>query len=121
MSRPPCGKRAGSAVASAAAFSTAWGHSRMPPPRPACMPDRKSTRLNSSHVKTSYAVLCLNKNIDFRGVKVRDVMLPLPRVVAVEPIASIEEALELSASSGVDRLPVITPEDEQDGLVNVLD
>src|SRR5690606_18090291 len=24
-------------------------------------PDRKSTRLNSSHVKTSYAVFCLNK------------------------------------------------------------
>src|SRR5690606_40149201 len=24
--------------------------------------DRKSTRLNSSHVKTSYAVFCLNKN-----------------------------------------------------------
>src|SRR5690606_41344393 len=25
-------------------------------------PDRKSTRLNSSHVKTSYAVFCLKKN-----------------------------------------------------------
>src|SRR5690606_39732042 len=25
--------------------------------------DRKSTRLNSSHVKTSYAVICLKKNI----------------------------------------------------------
>src|SRR5690606_41696158 len=25
--------------------------------------DRKSTRLNSSHVKTSYAVFCLKKNI----------------------------------------------------------
>jgi len=59
--------------------------------------------------------------VDFRGVKVRDVMLPLPRVVAVEPTASIQEALELSASSGVDRLPVITPEGEPTGLVNVLD
>jgi len=59
--------------------------------------------------------------VDFRGVKVRDVMLPLPRVVAVEPRASIQEALELSASSGVDRLPVITPEGEPTGLVNVLD
>src|SRR5690606_42009128 len=26
--------------------------------------DRKSTRLNSSHVKTSYAVFCLKKNTD---------------------------------------------------------
>ncbi|HEV8617995.1 MAG TPA: CNNM domain-containing protein [Candidatus Udaeobacter sp.] len=59
--------------------------------------------------------------VDFRGVKVRDVMLPLPRVVAVEPNASIEEALDLSASSGVDRLPVITPQGQPVGLVNVLD
>src|SRR5690606_40098353 len=28
-----------------------------------CCPDRKSTRLNSSHVKISYAVLCLKKKI----------------------------------------------------------
>src|SRR5690606_39993853 len=27
-------------------------------------PDRKSTRLNSSHVKISYAVFCLKKKID---------------------------------------------------------
>src|SRR5690606_39842133 len=27
--------------------------------------DRKSTRLNSSHVKNSYAVLCLNKNATY--------------------------------------------------------
>jgi magnesium and cobalt exporter, CNNM family len=59
--------------------------------------------------------------VDFRGVKVRDVMLPLPRLVAVEPNASIQEALDLSASSGVDRLPVITPEGQPVGLVNVLD
>src|SRR5215208_8084950 len=31
---------------------------RAPPPRP----DRKSTRLNSSHVAISYAVFCLKKN-----------------------------------------------------------
>src|SRR6266404_899934 len=59
--------------------------------------------------------------VDFRGVKVRDVMLPLPGVVAVEPRASIQEALELSASSGVDRLPVIGANGDAIGLVNVLD
>src|SRR5579883_3540226 len=43
--------------------STPWGDrdlnpARLPvPPRP----DRKSTRLNSSHVKISYAVFCLKK------------------------------------------------------------
>src|SRR5690606_41982483 len=43
----------------------AWAHCPMPagkntpPSRP--MRDRKSTRLNSSHVKISYAVFCLKK------------------------------------------------------------
>jgi putative hemolysin len=59
--------------------------------------------------------------VDFRGVKVRDVMLPLPKVVALQPKASIQEALELSVSSGVDGLPVVTPEGQPAGLVNVLD
>src|SRR5690606_41267638 len=30
---------------------------------PACLGDRKSTRLNSSHVKISYAVFCLKKKM----------------------------------------------------------
>src|SRR3989442_3412741 len=30
--------------------------------RPPPQPDRKSTRLNSSHVRISYAVFCLKKN-----------------------------------------------------------
>jgi CBS domain containing-hemolysin-like protein len=59
--------------------------------------------------------------VDFRGVKVGDLMLPAPRVVAVEPNASIQDALDLSASTGVDRLPVITPGGQPAGLVNVLD
>ncbi len=59
--------------------------------------------------------------VDFRGVKVRDVMLPLAKVVALQPSASTQEALELCASSGLDRLPVITPEGQPAGLVNVLD
>jgi CBS domain containing-hemolysin-like protein len=59
--------------------------------------------------------------VDFRGVKVRDVMLPLAKVVTLQPSASTQEALELSASSGLDRLPVITQEGQPAGLVNVLD
>jgi putative hemolysin len=59
--------------------------------------------------------------VDFRGVKARDVMLPLEKVVALQPSASTQEALELGASSGLDRLPVITPEGQPAGLVNVLD
>src|SRR3989442_11369220 len=33
--------------------------------------DRKSTRLNSSHVRISYAVFCLKKKIDKEGGAVR--------------------------------------------------
>src|SRR3712207_7788635 len=32
-----------------------------PPPHPPARPDRKSTRLNSSHANISYAVFCLKK------------------------------------------------------------
>src|SRR5690606_41913157 len=35
--------------------------SGFPSAHPAAPPDRKSTRLNSSHVKISYAVFCLKK------------------------------------------------------------
>src|SRR5256885_3167475 len=40
--------------------------------RRACAPDRKSTRLNSSHLVISYAVFCLKKNLEaFRAIVFR--------------------------------------------------
>jgi putative hemolysin len=59
--------------------------------------------------------------VDFRGVTVRDVMVPLSEVVAVRSDMSIDQAIEMSASSGVDRLPVIAPDGQPRGLVNVID
>ncbi|PYK25923.1 MAG: hypothetical protein DME52_07500 [Verrucomicrobia bacterium] len=59
--------------------------------------------------------------VDFSGVKVRDVMLPAAKVVALQPGASTQEALKLSAASDVDRLPVVPPGGQPSGLVNVLD
>src|SRR5690625_3225591 len=51
---------AGNSVSSSApAHSVALKSSRYSPPRPTI--DRKSTRLNSSHVADSYAVFCLKK------------------------------------------------------------
>src|SRR5690606_14427508 len=38
-----------------------WQNLHFLPPAPERERDRKSTRLNSSHVKISYAVFCLNK------------------------------------------------------------
>ncbi len=58
---------------------------------------------------------------DFRSVKVRDVMVPLAKVVAVQPDMPVAEALQLSDAAGVERLPVITREGKALGLVNALD
>src|SRR6266850_6360773 len=59
--------------------------------------------------------------VDFRGSKVRDVMLPSAKVAALRSGASTQEALELSASTGLDRLPVLAPDGQPGGLVNVPD
>jgi len=59
--------------------------------------------------------------VDFRGAKVSDVMLPSTRVVALQSDASTQQALELGASTGLDRLPVLAPDGQPTGLVNVLD
>jgi putative hemolysin len=59
--------------------------------------------------------------VDFGGVKARDVMVPMAEVVAVQPDTPIDEALNISANTGVDRLPVISSSGEPQGLINVLD
>ena len=59
--------------------------------------------------------------VDFRGSKVRDIMLPSAKVVVLHAGASTEEALALSASTGLDRLPVLAPDGQPTGLVNVPD
>jgi putative hemolysin len=59
--------------------------------------------------------------VDFGSVKAHQVMVSLPKVIAVRPETSVEEALELSASSGLDRLPVISSQGEPRGLINILD
>src|SRR6266496_5817602 len=42
-------------------WRSGWPTSPAPRPRWCSPPDRKSTRLNSSHVEISYAVFCLKK------------------------------------------------------------
>lgn len=59
--------------------------------------------------------------VDFEGVKVRDVMLPLAKTVALRPETSTQEALALGASLGLDQLPVVTPDGRPAGLVKVFD
>ena len=59
--------------------------------------------------------------VDFRTVKVSAVMVPLPQIIAVNPQTTIPQLLELSARTGVDRVPVIAEDGDALGLVNVLD
>jgi putative hemolysin len=59
--------------------------------------------------------------VDFRGSKIRDVMVPSAKVAALRSGASTQEALALSASTGLDRLPVVAPDGQAAGLVTVLD
>ena len=59
--------------------------------------------------------------VDFRGSKVCDVMVPAAKVAALHSGASTQEALELGASTGLDRLPVLAPDGQPAGLVNMLD
>jgi putative hemolysin len=70
---------------------------------------------------TSTERAMIHNVVDFSGVKVRDVMLPASKVVALQPSASTQEALKLSAASDLDRLPVVLPGGQPSGLVNVLD
>lgn len=70
---------------------------------------------------TSTERAMIHSVVDFRGVKVRDVMLPSAKVVALQPNASTQEALKLAADSDLDRLPVVPSGGEPAGLINVLE
>src|SRR6266404_9780845 len=58
---------------------------------------------------------------DFRNVRARDVMVPLAKVVSVQPDAPVGKAIELATTSRLDRLPVIARNGELVGLVNALE
>ena len=59
--------------------------------------------------------------VDFRNVRVGDVMVALPQAVTVQPGASIESVLALSNRSGIDCFPIVSHDGKAIGLVNVLD
>jgi CBS domain containing-hemolysin-like protein len=59
--------------------------------------------------------------VDFQNVTARDVMKPLSKIESLTPDSTVKEAIELSRSTGFERLPVIDPRGDAIGLVNVLD
>lgn len=59
--------------------------------------------------------------VDFRGVKASDVMTPISQTLTIRPETSVAEVLQLGATAGVDRLPVVSTDGQAIGIVNVLD
>ena len=70
---------------------------------------------------TSAERAMIHNVVDFRTVKVSDVMVPLPKIISVPAETTIPELLKLSAQTGIDRVPVISGNGTALGLVNVLD
>lgn len=70
---------------------------------------------------TSTERAMIHNVVDFRNVKAADVMVPIGQAVTVRPDTSVSETLQLSVAKGVDRLPVISPQGDAIGIVNVLD
>ena len=70
---------------------------------------------------TSTERAMIHNVVDFRKVRVRDVMVPLAQSITVKPETPVSEVLALSSSSGVDRFPVIGTNGEALGLVNAYD
>jgi CBS domain containing-hemolysin-like protein len=59
--------------------------------------------------------------VDFQNVTARDVMKPLSKIESLTPQSTAEQALDLSRSTGLARLPVIDPGGDAVGLINVFD
>jgi len=70
---------------------------------------------------TSAERAMIHNVVDFRNVRVRDVMLPLDKCITLRAETSVEDVLKLSSSAGIDRFPVISAEGQAIGLVNVFD
>lgn len=70
---------------------------------------------------TSAERAMIHNVVDFRTVKVADVMVPREQVVAARPETTIPELLALSAKTGIDRVPVLAENGSALGLVNVFD
>ena len=70
---------------------------------------------------TSTERAMIHNVVDFRKMRVRDVMVPLAKAITVKPETPAHEVLRLSSASGIDRFPVIAPDGTAMGLVNVYD
>ncbi len=70
---------------------------------------------------TSTERAMIHNVVDFRNVKVSEVMLPLAQCITVQPQTTVKALISLSKTTGADRFPVISADGQAVALVNVLD
>ncbi len=70
---------------------------------------------------SSFERQMIHNVVDFRAVRVRDVMVPLANVISVRPETPLEEVVRLSRETKYDRFPVVSSDGRILGVVNVLD
>jgi putative hemolysin len=59
--------------------------------------------------------------VDFTAVKASDVMVPLAKMVTIDAQTPLSKILQLSESSQIDRMPVLSDDGTAIGLINVPD
>ncbi len=70
---------------------------------------------------TSAERAMIHNVVDFRTVRVSDVMVPRPQVISARAETTIPQLLALSEKNSVDRIPILNQEGRALGLVNVFD
>jgi len=70
---------------------------------------------------SSFERQLIHNVVDFRTVRVKDVMVPLEQTPCVRADASIEEVVTLSRQTRAERFPVLDAQAQVIGLVNVID
>jgi putative hemolysin len=80
-----------------------------------------TTEIERTGALSSIERQMIHNVVDFRNVKVRDVMVPLERAVTVQSSTTVEELRELTRKSLFDNFPVVDAARRALGLVNVFD
>jgi CBS domain containing-hemolysin-like protein len=80
-----------------------------------------TTEIERTGALSSIERQMIHNVVDFRNVKVRDVMVPLERAVTVQPSTTVEELRELTRKLLIDNFPIVDTGRRALGLVNVFD
>jgi CBS domain containing-hemolysin-like protein len=80
-----------------------------------------TTEIERTGALSSIERQMIHNVVDFRNVKVRDVMVPLERAVTVQPSTTVEELRELTRKLSTDNFPIVDAGRRALGLVNVFD